>query len=155
MIRLVHRIADVPQLAQEATRVLRRAVPFDGTCLLTMDPATLLPTGDVVENALPPSAAVRLTEIELREPDVNKFTYLARGPLPAAGLAWPYRPRSMGAFSRFLGDPARSRNRAQGTSGGPTMSMPCAAAISVSRDGSGMSSPSPAAATTNCSNVGP
>ena len=44
---------------------------------------------------------------------------------------------------------------AQGTSGGPTMSMPCAAAISVSRDGSGMSSPSPAAAAANCSNVGP
>ena len=71
----------------EVTRILRRAVPFDGTCLLTMDPATLLPTGDVVENALPPSAAVRLTEIEIREPDVNKFTDLARGRLPAAGLA--------------------------------------------------------------------
>ena len=87
VIRLVHRVADVPQLAREVTRILRRAVPFDGTCLLTMDPATILPTGDVVENALSPSAALRLTEIELREPDVNKFTYLARGPLPAAGLA--------------------------------------------------------------------
>jgi hypothetical protein len=59
--------------------VLRRAVPFDGTCLLTLDPATLLPTGDFVENGLPRSTAVRLTEIELREPDVNKFTALARG----------------------------------------------------------------------------
>ena len=87
VVRLVHRITDVPQLAHEVTRLLRRAVPFDGTCLLTMDPATLLPTGDVVENALPPSAAVRLTEIEIREPDVNKFTDLARGGLPAAGLA--------------------------------------------------------------------
>ena len=87
VVRLVHRIADVPQLAREVTRVLRRAVPFDGTCLITMDPATLLPTGDVVENALSPTAAVRLMEIEIREPDVNKFTYLARGRLPAAGLA--------------------------------------------------------------------
>ncbi len=87
VIRLVHRIADVPQLAREVTPILRRAVPFDGTCLLTMDPATLLPTGDVVENALSQSAALRLTEIELREPDVNKFTYLARERLPAAGLA--------------------------------------------------------------------
>ena len=52
-----------------------------------MDPATLLPTSEVVENALPASVAVRLTEIELREPDVNKFTDLARGRLPAAGLA--------------------------------------------------------------------
>jgi DNA-binding CsgD family transcriptional regulator len=87
VVRLVHRTADVPQLAKEVIRVLRRAVPFDGTCLLTMDPATLLPTSEVVENALPASVAVRLTEIELREPDVNKFTDLARGRLPAAGLA--------------------------------------------------------------------
>ena len=49
----------------------------------------------------------------------------------------------------------RSAHAAQGTSGGPTMSMPCAAAISASRAGSGMSSPSPAAAVTNCSNAGP
>jgi hypothetical protein len=87
VVRLVHRIAHVPQLAREVTRVLRRAVPFDGTCLITMDPATFLPTGEVVENALSPTAAVRLMEIEIREPDVNKFTYLARRRLPAAGLA--------------------------------------------------------------------
>jgi DNA-binding CsgD family transcriptional regulator len=87
VIRLVHRTVDVPQLGQEAIRVLRRSIPFDGTCLLTMDPATLLPTGDVAENALSASATVRLTEIELREPDVNKFTHLARGRLHAAALA--------------------------------------------------------------------
>jgi len=87
VVRLVHCSATVQQLAQEVTRLLRRVVPFDGMCLLTMDPATLLPTGDVVENGLSPSATVRLTEIELREPDVNKFTHLARGHRPAAGLA--------------------------------------------------------------------
>ena len=87
VVRLAHRGVDVPQLVRDVTRVLRRAVPFDGTCLLTMDPATLLPTGDFVENGLPRSTAVRLTEIELREPDVNKFTALARGRRPAAGLA--------------------------------------------------------------------
>ena len=73
VVRLVHRGVDVPELAQDVTRAMRRAVPFDGTCLLTIDPATLLPTGEFVENGLP-RAAVRLTEIELREPDVNKFT---------------------------------------------------------------------------------
>src|SRR4051812_23049672 len=87
VIPLGPRTVDVPQLGQEAIRVLRRSIPFDGTCLLTMDPATLLPTGDVAENALSASATVRLTEIELREPDVNKFTHLARGRLHAAALA--------------------------------------------------------------------
>jgi DNA-binding CsgD family transcriptional regulator len=84
--RLVHRGVGVPQLARETARIVHRSVPFDGTCLLTMDPATLLPTGEFVENGLPTSATVRLTEIELREPDVNKFTALARGPRPAASL---------------------------------------------------------------------
>jgi hypothetical protein len=87
VVRLAHRSVGVPQLVQEITRIVRRAVPFDGTCLLTMDPATLLPTAEIVEDALPASAKVRLTEIELREPDVNKFTALARGRRPAAGLA--------------------------------------------------------------------
>jgi DNA-binding CsgD family transcriptional regulator len=87
VVRLVHRSADTGQLAREISRVVRRAVPFDGMCLLTMDPATLLPTAEVVENGLPASAAARLTEIELREPDVNKFTHLARRRSPAAGLA--------------------------------------------------------------------
>ncbi|MGH9024776.1 MAG: helix-turn-helix transcriptional regulator, partial [Acidimicrobiia bacterium] len=64
-----------------------RAVPFEGPCLLTIDPATLLPTGEVVEDALPAAAMTRLTEIELREPDVNKFTALARSQRLAASLS--------------------------------------------------------------------
>jgi DNA-binding CsgD family transcriptional regulator len=87
VLRITHRGLGVGQLAREVARVLRRVVPFDGTCLLTMDPATLLPTGDFVDNGLPASAAVRLSEIELGEPDVNKFTALARAQQPAAGLA--------------------------------------------------------------------
>lgn len=87
VVRLVHRSPDVPRLAREAARLVRRDVAFDGSCLLTLDPATLLPTGEHVENGLPPATAARLTEIELREPDVNKFTDLARAARPAAGLA--------------------------------------------------------------------
>jgi DNA-binding NarL/FixJ family response regulator len=66
---------------------MTRAVPSDGTCLLTLDPATLLPTSEVVENGLPPVAMLRLTEIEQREPDFNKFVALARSPQPAASLS--------------------------------------------------------------------
>ena len=87
VVRLVHRGLGVPELAGAVTRALRRAVPFDGTCLLTIDPATLLPTGELVEDALPAAATVRLAEIELREPDFNKFTALARAPRPAASLS--------------------------------------------------------------------
>ena len=69
-----------------ATRILSRVVRFEGTCLLTVDPATLLPTGEVVEDGLPPAAMVRFTEIELKEPDFNKFVALAHAPRRAASL---------------------------------------------------------------------
>jgi len=77
----------VQDFSRAVTRVLRRAVPFDGVCLLTVDPATLLPTGEVVEDGLPAAAMIRLTEIELREPDFNKFTALARTDQPTASLS--------------------------------------------------------------------
>jgi hypothetical protein len=57
LVRLLHRGAGVRDFSLGAARILARAVPFDGVCVLTMDPATLLPTGEVVENGLPPSAA--------------------------------------------------------------------------------------------------
>lgn len=55
--------------------------------MLTIDPATLLPTGEVVENGLPVAARARLTEIELAELDYNKFAALARAARPAASLS--------------------------------------------------------------------
>lgn len=73
--------------SRAVTRILGRAVPFDGICLLTIDPATLLPTGEIVEDGLPAAAMIRLTEIELREPDFNKFTALARAHQPTASLS--------------------------------------------------------------------
>ena len=48
------------------------------TCPLTFDPPPLLPTGEVTDNGLPAAVMPRMTEIELRERDVNKFTALAR-----------------------------------------------------------------------------
>jgi DNA-binding NarL/FixJ family response regulator len=86
-VRLVHRGLGMQAFAHAVNKTLRRAVPFEGTCLLTMDPATLLPTGHVVEGGLPGPAMVRLNEIELREADVNKFTHLARLPGRTAGLS--------------------------------------------------------------------
>ena len=87
IIRLVNRGLGVREFSRAATQIIGRVVPFDGTCLLTVDPATLLPTGEFVENGLPDAAMVRLAEIEQREPDYNKFTDLARAPQPAASLS--------------------------------------------------------------------
>jgi DNA-binding CsgD family transcriptional regulator len=85
--RLVQRNLDLHDFARQATSLVKRVVPSDGTCLLTLDPATLLPTGEVVDNALPPETTPRLAEIELGEPDVNKFAELSRRPVPAASLS--------------------------------------------------------------------
>jgi DNA-binding CsgD family transcriptional regulator len=87
IVRLVHRGLGTHDFVRAVARTLGRAVPFEGICLLTLDPATLLPTGEVVENGLPADTMPRLNEIELREPDVNKFTALARARQPAASLS--------------------------------------------------------------------
>jgi DNA-binding CsgD family transcriptional regulator len=77
----------VREFAREATRALTRAVPFDGFCVLTMDPATCVPTGEIVENGLPRAAMARMTEIELAGADLNTFAALARAAQPAACLS--------------------------------------------------------------------
>jgi hypothetical protein len=87
IVRLLHRGPGVRDFALGAARILDRAVPFDGVCVLTMDPATLLPTGEIVENGLPPAATARMTEIELRGDDFNAFDVLARSSRHAASLS--------------------------------------------------------------------
>ena len=85
--RLVHRGVGLGELVGTVSRTLHKAVPFDGTCLLTLDPATLLPTGELTDHALPPPASRRLGELELTEPDFNKFAKLAHAEIPAASLS--------------------------------------------------------------------
>jgi DNA-binding CsgD family transcriptional regulator len=87
IVRLTHRSMGVREFSLAASRALRRTVPFDGVCLLTFDPASLLPTGEVIENGLPADVVPRLTEIEIGEPDYNKFASLARAGKPAASLS--------------------------------------------------------------------
>jgi DNA-binding CsgD family transcriptional regulator len=87
IVRLAHRGLDVTDFSLAVGRCLRSVVPFDGLCVMTLDPATVLPTGHVIENGLPEPATRRLLEIELQEPDVNKFTELARRPRSAASLS--------------------------------------------------------------------
>ena len=87
IVRLSHRGLGVRDFSRAVARALRRVVPFDGFCVVTVDPATLLQTGEVVENGLPDWAMGRLTQIEVAEADVNRFVDLARATRPAASLS--------------------------------------------------------------------
>ena len=87
LVRLVHRGAGVRDFALGAVRILARVVPFDGACVLTLDPATRLPTREVVENGLPAATARRMAEIEIGGNDVNGFDALARSESRAATLS--------------------------------------------------------------------
>ncbi len=88
MVRLVHRTTGVDRFARDVMRVLEPAVPFDAAGLMTVDPATLLPTGLAgVSNGVDLDVSPRFIEIELREPDYNKFSALARQGRRAASLS--------------------------------------------------------------------
>lgn len=87
IVRLAQRDLSLEAYAALATTAVRRAVPADGVCLLTLEPATLLPTGEFVEDGLPAALMPRLREIEQGEPDINKFLALARRPVAAASLS--------------------------------------------------------------------
>ena len=77
----------MPEFSRAVGDALSRVVPAEGTCLMTVDPATLLPTAEFVENGLPTAELLRLVEIEVREPDFNKWVHLARAGRPAASLS--------------------------------------------------------------------
>ena len=62
-------------------------MPFEGVCVLPMDPATLVPTGAVMENGPPAAAYPRLRENEFRGEDFIAFRSLARSECHAATLS--------------------------------------------------------------------
>jgi DNA-binding CsgD family transcriptional regulator len=86
LVALLHD-GDPGAFALRATRLLGGAVPFDAACVVTMDPATRLPTRELVDNGLPPAARARMAEIEFREGDVNSFDALARSGRRASSLS--------------------------------------------------------------------
>jgi DNA-binding CsgD family transcriptional regulator len=66
---------------------LRTAVPYDAWCGLTLDPASILPTGGFHEEGVPAEYLPRLVEIETRADDVLALPTLARAPVAATTLA--------------------------------------------------------------------
>ena len=53
LTRLVHRGLPVGEFSRLAGEKLSRAVFADGSCLMTVAPATMLPTAEFGENGLP------------------------------------------------------------------------------------------------------
>ncbi|MEE6308575.1 helix-turn-helix transcriptional regulator [Plantactinospora veratri] len=86
IVRLAHRGLSVAEYARLVGATLSRAVAAEGSCLMTVDPATMLPTAEFVENGLPAPTLLRMIDIELREPDYNKWVHLAPK-CPAASLS--------------------------------------------------------------------
>ena len=84
--RLSARALDVPGFFDEAGRILRKAVPFDGFCSMTVDPATMLLTSHIAHDSVRPEDISGLARNEFLEEDVNKFAVLAREPRPAGVL---------------------------------------------------------------------
>jgi DNA-binding CsgD family transcriptional regulator len=78
LITLCHRGLDVARFFDAAAPLLHRAVPFDGACWVTMDPATLLVTGHIPQGPFSPEDAPRLAHHEYLQDDVNQFPALAR-----------------------------------------------------------------------------
>jgi len=66
---------------------LRPAVPYDAWCGLTLDPASILPTGGFHEEGVPAPYLPRLVEIETRADDVLALPTLARARSAATTLA--------------------------------------------------------------------
>lgn len=87
IVRLTHRGLSVAEFSRAVGDALGRAVPAEGTCLMTTDPATMLPTAEFVENGLPAAELLRLVEIEVREQDFNTWVQLAHADRPAGSLS--------------------------------------------------------------------
>jgi DNA-binding CsgD family transcriptional regulator len=84
-VRLLHRGLDLPGLFDAADRALGRVVPFDTSCWLSLDPATLLPTSHFTRQVTS-DHLMDLVANEFGEDDVNKFSELARAERPVGTL---------------------------------------------------------------------
>ncbi len=85
VLRLCARGLPARELLAELAGRLRRAVPYDGAYLATVDPANLLFTGVVVDD-LPAELCHPYYVNELTEPDTLKFAELVRRRQPAGSL---------------------------------------------------------------------
>src|ERR687898_1637910 len=83
--RLCHAGLNSQTLRLEAISRLRKVIPVDGFFWATVDPATLLFTGSVVD-AIQEKATPAFLANEFLLDDVNKFVDLARASVPVRTL---------------------------------------------------------------------
>jgi DNA-binding CsgD family transcriptional regulator len=84
--RLANRGLPLERLFAETVELVGRYVGFDGLCLLTTDPATVLITHEFKEDDFGPEDSPRFVTNEYVEDDFNKLASLARSPYPVATL---------------------------------------------------------------------
>ena len=81
----LHRGLDLAAFLEAADRTLVSVLPFDDSCWLTLDPATLLPTSHFTrEHGI--EVLMALAANEFLEDDLNKFADLARAKPPVGTL---------------------------------------------------------------------
>src|ERR1700716_3734435 len=85
VLRLCHAGLDSRTLRLEVMAALRRAIPSDGWCIATIDPATLMLTSSIGDG-FPMKGSGRFLEIEYGEQDYNKFADLVRRTPPVGRL---------------------------------------------------------------------
>lgn len=124
IVRLCHAGLDSRTLMVETIKRLRALIPIDASFFATVDPATLLFTGSVVDDILV-RATPQFLANEFLQQDVNAFRSLARavhpvGDLDAATQHHPERsPRYRDILAPLgLGDELRATLRVNGTSWG-------------------------------------
>ena len=85
IIRLCHAGLDARTLRIESIKRLRTVIPIDLSFFSTVDPATLLFTGAVVDEILQ-RATPQFLENEFLQEDVNKCAWMARSNAPVVNL---------------------------------------------------------------------
>lgn len=106
LYRLCHRGLEPMPFIRQARGLLREAVPFDASCWLTVDPASLLVTGGLFD--YPPALVPAFCRNEFVDDDVNKLVCLARRPVPVSILSqatdgYPERSRRYRGILRPIG----------------------------------------------------
>lgn len=77
---------DVASLFRGVAEAVRSAIPAQGWCGHTLDPATSLPTGGDAQNGYRTDLVTRLLEIEYVDGDVNPFNELLHREAPARSI---------------------------------------------------------------------
>jgi hypothetical protein len=86
LVRLLHRDLKLDAFFEAADRALVSVLSYDSSCWLSLDPATLLPTGHFTWQ-VDGDHLLAMAANEYLEDDVNKFAALAVAPLPVGILS--------------------------------------------------------------------